>query len=53
MNEVTSEQVLALARKGEAQRIQKVLIEATKESKQFNAMKKVKSKRKIYLIEPK
>ena len=39
-NEVTSKQALALARRAEAQRALKVLIQATKESNNFNAVKK-------------
>ena len=43
-NEVTSEQVLAWTRRMEAQRTQKTLIEATKENKDFNAMKEKEQK---------
>ena len=39
-NKVTSEQVLASARRVETQRVQKALIRTTKESKYFSATKK-------------
>ena len=38
-NEITSEQVLSWARRVKVKRAQKALIEATKDRKEFNAMK--------------
>ena len=43
-NEITSEQVLAWARRVEAQRIQEALTDTTKENKGFNAMKNQEQK---------
>ena len=39
-NEVTSEQILAWARRVEAQRAQKAITEATKEIKEFDSQEK-------------
>ena len=39
-NKVTNEQILPCARRHETQRSQKLLTEATKESKEFDSMKK-------------
>ena len=45
-SEITSEQVLVWARRAEAQRTQKALIEVTKDNKEFDTIKKVSTEEK-------
>ena len=44
ISEVTSKQVLAWARRVEAQRVWKAIIKATKEGKKFDTLKKTRAK---------
>ena len=47
-NEITNEKVLSWARRVEAQRAKKAILDATKESKAFEAIKKTSSTEECY-----